>query len=80
MNTQTESQLVQAVEEQNRLLRALIAVTVDSYLRDNPDVASPRFRSIDQLLSVAGGLRNSEIAVILNKTPQAVGQVLLKGK
>lgn len=51
-------------------LSALLAIMIDRYLRDT-EVARPKPRSIDQLLSDAG-LANGEIAKLLGKTERAV--------
>lgn len=60
-------------------LAALLAITVDQYLRDNPDVAKPRHESIDQLL-VGVGLPVKDVAALLNKSEQAVYQMLNRTK
>ena len=72
------TQILRAIEEQNRTLRAVLAVLVDQDLRSNPELADSKFPSIDSLLSDAGGLKNVEIGQLLGKSPQAVGQVIAK--
>jgi hypothetical protein len=59
-------------------LNALLAIAVDSYLRET-GVAKPRPRSVDKLLNDVG-LNQAEIARLLGKSSQAVGQVLAKKK
>lgn len=56
-------------------LGALLAIAVEDLLRRTPELASPRPRSIDQLLNDAG-LNQAEIGKLLGKTPQAVSQQL----
>ncbi len=51
-------------------LSALLAITVDGYLRDT-EIARPKPRSIDRLLSDAG-LGTGDIAKLLGKTERAV--------
>lgn len=51
-------------------LSALLAITVDRYLRDT-EIARPKPRSIDKLLSDAG-LASGDIAKLLGKTERAV--------
>ncbi len=63
----------------HRKLNALLAVTVQRLLIEDPSLAAPRPRTIDQLLSDAG-LRQAEIADLLGKTPQAVSQALSRSK
>jgi hypothetical protein len=70
--------LLRALEEQNRTLRAVLAVLVDQALRANSELADSKFPSMDSLLSDAAGLKNVEIGQLLGKSPQAVGQVIAK--
>lgn len=58
-----------------RRLTALLSIEIDKHLRASPELAKPRPRSIDRLLSDAG-LKGTEIAAILGKSPQAVSQAL----
>lgn len=58
-------------------LGALLALETQRLLREDPELADPRPRSIDRLLADTG-LSRTEIASILGKTPQAVGQMLKK--
>lgn len=60
-------------------LAALLAITVEQYLRNTSGAAKPRPRSIDKLLHDAG-LTHSEIGNLLGKTRQAVSQILDKEK
>lgn len=78
MSSELDREILRALEEQNRSLRAILALLTDMHVRDNPDIATSRFLSIDSLLSEAGGLKNVEIGAFLGKTPQAVGQVLAR--
>jgi len=57
-------------------LAALLAIVVDGHLRDT-DIAKPRPRTIDKMLADVG-LTQSEVAQVLGKTRQAVGQALQK--
>lgn len=50
---------------------ALLAISIDEYLRNHPEVAKPRPRTIDQLL-LDVGLPVKEIASLLGKSEQAV--------
>ena len=68
--------------ETTKLLRAmdlklgvLVALHTHRLLLDDDDLARPRPRSIDRLLTDVG-LTQTEIGRILGKTPQAVGQAL----
>lgn len=56
------------------MLTALMSIVVDKHIRES-DLAKPRPRTIDRMLS-DNGLTNTEIAKLLGKTPQAVGQAL----
>lgn len=60
----------------NVKMSALLTITVDRHIRDT-DIARPRPRSIDKMLSDIG-LANVEIAKLLGKSPQAVGQSLAR--
>lgn len=60
-------------------LSALVAIHTHRLLIDDPDLAKPRPRSIDKMLYDVG-LKQADIARVLGKTPQAVGQVLKKEK
>jgi hypothetical protein len=66
------------LKKTNRLLSALLTITVDRHLRDT-DLAKPRPRSIDRMLADIG-LQGNEIAKLLGKTPQAVSNALAKEK
>ena len=78
MTDETDRQVAKALEEQNRLLRAILALLTDIRVDPGANYAESKYGSIDNLLSEAGGLRNVEIAQLLGKTPQAVGQVIAK--
>lgn len=62
------------LQKTNRMLTALMSIVVDKHIRES-DLAKPRPRTIDRMLS-DNGLTNTEIAKLLGKTPQAVGQAL----
>lgn len=62
------------LQKTNNMLNALLAIIVDQYIRST-DIAKPKARSIDRMLS-DNGLSNTEIATLLGKTTQAVGQIL----
>jgi hypothetical protein len=64
----------QVLERIDSKLTALLALVLDSYLR-NTGVARPRERSIDLMLSDAG-LSASTIAGLLGKTDRAVHKQL----
>lgn len=68
-------ELIAAIESMDRKLSALLSIVVDQHLRRTPDLANPRPRNIDRILSDAGML-GTEIAATLGKTPQAVSQAL----
>lgn len=53
-----------------RILAALLAISVDNYLRET-GIAKPKPRSIDRMLSDVG-LAADEIASVLGKTERAV--------
>lgn len=78
--SEIEVRLLKAIEDQNRLLQAILAVLTDLRIDPGATYADSKFASADNLLSEAGGLRNVEIAQLLGKTPQAVGQVIAKRK
>lgn len=73
-----ESELLAELKKTNRMLNALLSIVVDQHLRGT-ELAKPRPRSIDRMLS-DNGLINTEIATLLGKTPQAVGQQLSMDK
>jgi len=66
------------LKKMNRLLSALLTITVDRHLRDT-EIAKPRPRSIDRMLADIG-LQGTEIAKLLGKTPAAVSMALAKEK
>lgn len=68
------NELLAELQKTNRMLNALLSIVVDQHIRGT-DLAKPRPRSIDRMLS-DNGLSNTEIATLLGKTPQAVGQLL----
>ncbi|MFC6157185.1 hypothetical protein [Kribbella jiaozuonensis] len=70
--------VVEALKRIDTKLAALLAIVVDGHLRDT-EMAKPRPRTIDKML-VDVGLTQVEVARLLGKTPQAVGQVLQKDK
>ena len=67
-----ETELLKRIDAK---LGALLAIGVEDLLRRTPELANPRPRSIDRLLTDVG-LGQSEIASLLGKSPQAVGQML----
>lgn len=71
-------ELIAAIHSMDRKLSALLSIVVDQHLRRTPDLANPRPRNIDRILSDAGML-GTEIAATLGKTPQAVSQALKTG-
>lgn len=76
MSDSDQMELLQAIDTK---LRALIAIHTHKLLTEDPDLASPRPRSIDKMLHDIG-LNQAEIAEILGKSRQAVGQILRKEK
>lgn len=70
--------VVDALKRIDAKLAALLAVVVDGHLRDT-EIAKPRPRTIDRML-IDVGLSQTEVARLLGKTPQAVGQALQKDK
>lgn len=69
-------EILEELKSINTKMTALLTITVDRHLRDT-DIAKPRPRSIDRMLSDIG-LSNTEIAKLLGKSVQAVGQNLSK--
>ena len=74
----TEHEITQILKAMDRKLSALVAIHTQRLLVEDSDLAKPRPRSVDRLLHDAG-LSQQEIADVLGKTRQAVGQVLKKG-
>lgn len=74
----TEHEIVEVLKSIDTKLSALVAIHTHRLLVETPDLAKPRPRSVDRLLHDAG-LSQQEIANVLGKTTQAVGQVLKKG-
>ena len=70
-------EMLDLIREQNRLLKAQLAVLTEKLLRET-DLGSSRFENIETLLSDGGGLKNVEIAALLGKSPQAVGQSIAR--
>jgi hypothetical protein len=71
---QDDSHLLEAID---RKLAALLALATHRLLLEDPELANPRPRSIDQILHDVG-LSQGEIANLLGKTPQAVSYMLAK--
>ena len=71
---QDDSHLLEAID---RKLAALLALATHRLLLEDPELANPRPRSIDQILNDVG-LSQGEIANLLGKTPQAVSYMLAK--
>lgn len=67
-------EVLEELKKNNRLLNALLAITVDQHLRET-DLAKPRPRTIDRMLTDVG-LSGVEVAKLLGKTPQAVSSAL----
>lgn len=67
-------EMLEELKKNNRLLYALLAITVDQHIRGT-DLAKPRPRTIDRMLTDVG-LSGVEIAKLLGKTPQAVSNAL----
>jgi hypothetical protein len=67
-------QILEEVKKSNRMISALLTITLDQHLR-NTDLAKPRPRSIDRMLTDIG-LSGVEISKLLGKTPQAVSNAL----
>lgn len=76
---QSDRELSEQLQEMTAILAALLAITTDQYLRNTPDLAKPRPRSIDKLLADAG-LTGAQIARLLGKSPQAVSMMLGQSK
>ena len=74
----TEHEITQILKAMDAKLSALVAIHTQRLLVEDSDLAKPRPRSVDKLLHDAG-LNQQEIADVLGKTRQAVGQVLKKG-
>ena len=72
-----ESKITQLLQAIDLKLGALVALHTHRLLLDDVDLAKPRPRSIDRLLTDVG-LSQREIGRILGKTPQAVSHVLKK--
>lgn len=64
------------LERIDKRLAAILAILLDQHLRST-DLAKPRPRSIDRLLTDVG-LSGVEIGRLLGKSPQAVSQALAK--
>lgn len=69
-------EMTETLKQIDTKLGALLAIVVDGHLRDT-EIAKPRPRSIDRMLTDTG-LSQVEVARLLGKSPQAVGQVLAK--
>lgn len=67
-------QILDELKKSNRMISALLTITLDQHLR-NSDLAKPRPRSIDRMLTDIG-LTGVEISKLLGKTPQAVSNAL----
>jgi hypothetical protein len=74
----TDADTREALKRIEILLTAILGIQVDQFLRDS-DVAKPRPRSIDRMLTDFG-FNQVQVATLLGKSPQAVGQVLAKDK
>lgn len=67
----------ESIKRVERSLNALLAVSVDTYLRSFEGLSKPRPRSIDKVLNDAG-LTGVEISRLLGKSPQAVSNMLAR--
>jgi hypothetical protein len=67
------------LEQINLKLSAMLAITIDQYLRSTAGLAKPRPRSIDRLLADVG-LHPKVIGDLLGKSRQAVDQILAKDR
>ena len=63
-----DTDLLEAID---RKLGALVAITLDETLRNHPEIAKPRPRTLDRMLADVG-LGAKEIGALLGKTEQAV--------
>ena len=72
-----ESETTQLLRAIDLKLGVLVALHTHRLLLDDDDLARPRPRSIDRLLTDVG-LTQTEIGQILGKTRQAVSQALKK--
>lgn len=68
MASESEGDVLRRIESK---IAALLAITLDEYLREHPDLAKPRPRTVDQLLADVG-VAVKDIASLLGKTEQAV--------
>ena len=80
MNIEQFARLEELIEQQNTLLRALLAIQVDNALSPSAERPGSRFGGIEHVLSESGTLKNVDIAKVLGKSPQAVGQALTRQK
>jgi hypothetical protein len=67
-------EILDELRKSNRMIAALLTITLDQHLRST-DLAKPRPRSIDRMLTDIG-LTGVEISKLLGKTPQAVSNAL----
>ena len=74
MTLQTDTDLLRAID---RKIAALLAITLDDFLRRHPETAKPRPRTLDRMLADVG-VGAKEIAALLGKTEQAVYLQLAK--
>ena len=73
--SEAAQQSLEVLRSIERKLTALLAITTDQHLRSSQELADPRPRTIDQLLSDAG-LSSHEVGKLLGKSRQAVEQRL----
>jgi hypothetical protein len=74
---ESSTELVEAIRSLEAKVTALLAVTIDRHLREHPELAKPRPRSVDHLLKDAG-LSAQHIGSLLGKTTRAVYLALEK--
>ena len=70
----SQTELTAAIGRVEILLRALLTIQVDEFLRST-ELAKPRARTIDRML-VDAGFSQPEVAKILGKSQQAVSELL----
>jgi hypothetical protein len=73
--SQSEDDFRRRLDRVERALNAILAISIDRHLRDYPELGSAKAPKMEHILSDAG-LSGTEIAVLLNKTKQAVSQNL----
>jgi hypothetical protein len=67
-----------AVQNLDVKLRVLVSLEIDRYLRTYPDAGKHKEQFIDRIL-VNAGMSQGEAALLLNKSQQAVSNMVSKG-